>query len=94
MRYWPTKTREVTRDQGLDWGPTLSKIGDPTIVGSVWTRLSGSIIATGGGILSGDRRTVTRVSGGTPGEGTLFRNTITLSNGYILTEDVFQRTRA
>lgn len=100
MKYWPTKTPVTMRDQGLDWGPTLSKIGralaisDPTIVISTWTRLRGTAVVTGTNIDDTARKTSTRVSGGTAGEETIFRNTVTLSNGYILDEDVFQRVRA
>lgn len=94
MRYWPTKTPVEVRDQGLDWGPTLSKIGDPTITNSVWSVLNGTALATGSDIIDDSRETVTRVSGGTAGQETVFRNTITLSNGQVLTEDVFQRVRA
>lgn len=94
MKYWPSKTPNTMRDQGLDWGPTLSKIGDPTIVASSWTRLRGTAVVTGTNIDDAGRQTSTRVSGGTAGEETIFRNTVTLSNGYILDEDVFQRVRA
>lgn len=100
MKYWPSKTPNTMRDQGLDWGPTLSKIGimlaipDPTITVSVWTRLRGTATTAGSVIDATARKTSTRVSGGTAGEETIFRNTVTLSNGYILDEDVFQRVRA
>lgn len=100
MKYWPSKTPAVARDQGLDWGPTLSKIGamlaiaDPTITVSVWTQLQGDCAVAAGAIVTGNRKTITRISGGTVGVNSVFRNTVTLSNGYVLTEDVFQRVRA
>jgi hypothetical protein len=93
MRYWPTKTAVEVRDAGLDWGPTLSKLGDPTIVASSWSKLHGTASVNLVGAHD-DRTTSTRVSGGTAGQETVFRNTVTLSNGNILTEDVFQRVRA
>lgn len=100
MKYWPSKTPTTVRDVGLDWGPTLSKIGkqlgipDPTISISSWSRLRGDANVTAGTVHPNNRQTITRVSGGTAGTETIFRNTVTLSNGYVLDEDVFQRVRA
>lgn len=94
MKYWPTKTGAAARDQGLDWRPTLSKLGDPTISISTWARLNGDAVITTSGIHPDERRTIARVTGGTAGVNTVFRNTVVLSNGIVLDEDVFQRIRA
>lgn len=94
MKYWPTKTGAGVRDQGLDWRPMLSKLGDPTITLSSWTRLHGDAEIILSSIHDDERRTIARVSGGTVGVNTVFRNQVILSNGMILDEDVFQRIRA
>ena len=94
MIYWPTKPAAAVRDLNADWGPTLAKLGDPTIVNSVWTRLSGDagIITTG--ISADGRKTGARVSGGTGGTTTIFRNTVTLSDSKVEVEDVYLKVRA
>jgi hypothetical protein len=92
MKYWPTKTPGVVRKQGLNWAPTLSDLGDLTIADSQWAKLHGSAEILDPSF--DDTTTTVLVSGGTPGEETVWRNTVTLSNGYILDEDVFQRVRA
>lgn len=94
MRYWPTKTPSDVRDVGLDYGPTLSKLGDPTISESVWTKLHGTASVVGSTIDPTGRKVGTRVYNGEPNSETVFRNTVTLSTGEVLTEDVFQRVRA
>jgi hypothetical protein len=94
MIYWPTKPQAAIWDLGLDWAPTLGKLGDPTITGSVWTRLRGTANVAAGAIVAGARQVVTRVSGGTPDEETIFRNQVTLSDGKVLIEDVFLKVRA
>jgi len=94
MKYWPSKTPRTIRDQGLNWGPTLSQLGDPIIVSSEWERREGDATVNAvGGISADGKMTVTTVSGGTPGLTSIFRNTVTLSNGSVLDEDVFQRIR-
>ena len=94
MRYWPTKTPDQVKFLGLDWGPTLSKLGDPTIIDSDWTTLHGDAQHTAGVIDEEGRRTVTQISGGTPGIITVFRNTVTLSDTQVLDEDVTIKCRA
>lgn len=100
MIYWPSKTVAAARDLGMDWGPTLAKIArqeevaQPTVVNSVWTRLSGSATFTSGAINPDGRRTVTRIAGGTANQQSVFRNTVTLSDGKVLTEDAFIKVRA
>lgn len=100
MIYWPSKPAAVVRDQGLNWSPTLAKIArllvipQPTIVNSVWTRLHGSASIGASELLPDGMRVLARVSGGLADEVTMFRNTVTLSNGFILVEDVFQKVRA
>ena len=94
MKYWPTKTPTEIRDVGLDYGPTLSKLGDPTITASTWMKLHGSSSVVGTTIDDTGRQVGTRVYGGDPNSETVFRNTVTLSDGTVLTEDVFQRVRA
>jgi hypothetical protein len=94
VRYWPTKAVVEVRDQGLDWGPFLNKLGDLIIVASEWTRLSGTAVVASGSIDPEGRKTMTRISGGTAGANTVLRNTVTLSDDSVFTEDVFQRVRA
>lgn len=94
MRYWPSKTPVSVRDLGLDWGPALSELGDAAIVTSAWQRLRGPCGYTVGTVLDAGRKTVTRISGGTAGVISVFRNTVTLSDGQVLDEDVTINTRA
>lgn len=94
MKYWPSKTPAEVKDMGLDWGPTLSKLNDATIVQSTWTRLRGTVNVDAGAIEPGAKRTITRVYGGTAGDITVFRNTVTLSDNQILDEDVTIKVRA
>jgi hypothetical protein len=94
MKYWPTKTPLQIRDRGLNWLPTLEQYPapQPTIVDSSWDKLHGDADITSG--IFNDTTTTARVIGGTAGQETVFRNTISLSNGEVLDEDVFQRVRA
>lgn len=94
MIYWPTKAVADVRDYTLDWTPTLSKLGDPTIVSSIWTRLRGDADFTAGTIVLSSRGTLTRISNGTANTETVFRNTVTLSDAKVLTEDAFIKVRA
>lgn len=92
MKYWPTKTVAAVQDRGLNWLPTIELI-DPllTITVSVWEKLRGDAECTEGTF--DDTTTTTRVFGGTADQETVFRNTITLSDGQVLTEDCFLRVR-
>lgn len=93
MKYWPTKTPAQVRDRGLLWLPTLEQYAvPPTITGSIWEKLHGDADCTEGTFDT--ISTTTRVFGGTADKETVFRNTVTLSNNEVLTEDVFQRVRA
>lgn len=94
MKYWPTKTVEAVHDRGLDWGPTLNRLGDPSIVNSVWTRLRGSANVISSSIDPDGRRVYARVSGGLADDNTVWRNAVTLDNAVVLTEDVYMKTRA
>lgn len=94
MKYWPTKTPAQVKDLGLDWGPTLSKIADPTIVGSSWVKLRGTVTVQPVGAIIDGRKTGTRVTGGTAGDISVFRNTVELSDGQFLDEDVTIKVRA
>lgn len=92
MKYWPTKTPGAIRDLGLNWQPTLAKLGDLTIVDSSWEKLNGPGDCSGGDFTT--TRTVVRILGGEVGNPTVYRNTVTLSNGQIIDEDVMQKVRA
>lgn len=94
MIYWPTKAPGDSIDYGMDWGPTLSKMGDPTIVSSAWTVVSGSVTLPVAAIQAGSRGTLVRVAGGTDGSEAIVRNTITLSDGEVIHEEAFLKIRA
>lgn len=94
MIYWPTKAPSDTIDYGLDWGPTLSKLDDPTIVGSEWTIVSGNVTVPSNTIAAGSRGTVARVAGGTDGTEAILRNSVTLSDGQVIHEEAFLKIRA
>jgi hypothetical protein len=94
MIYWPTKTPATVLDYGADWAPTLSRLGDPTITASVWTLLSGDAIKGADAIDAGARSTTVRVSGGTDGVDSVFKNTVTLSNGEVLETKALLKVRA
>lgn len=94
MIYWPTKTPGAAIDYGADWGPTLSKLGDPTIVSSVWSLISGDVTIGVSGISGGAQETLVRISGGTDGTEAIVKNTVTLSDGQILDEKAFLKIRA
>lgn len=92
MIYWPTKTPAAVIDYGMDWGPTLSRLSDPSISNSVWAIVSGDVtlgISSINGVETG-----VRVSGGTDGTDAVVQNTITLSDGEILTEKAYLKVRA
>jgi hypothetical protein len=90
--YWPTKTPDAEIDYGADWAPTLSRVGDATIADSDWTRLSGDAVI---GVASfTDTETSVRISAGTDGIDSIFENTVTLSDGQILTEKAYLKVRA
>jgi hypothetical protein len=88
MIYWPTKGAAAAHDYGLDWSPTLAKLGDLTIASSEWATLYGDAAVAGDGVDPDGKGTAARVLGGTAGQPTIFRNTVTLSDGQIIYEDV------
>jgi hypothetical protein len=94
MIYWPTKAPGDSIDYGMDWGPTLSKLGDPSITLSAWAVVSGDVTIPANTIAAGSRGTVARVAGGTDGTEAIVRNTVTLSDGQILHEEAFIKIRA
>lgn len=94
MIYWPTKAPGDSIDYGMDWGPTLSKLGDPTITLSVWAVVSGDVTLPVHTINAGGRETVVRVAGGTDGSEAIVRNTVTLSDGQTIHEEAFLKIRA
>jgi hypothetical protein len=94
MIYWPTKAPSDSIDYGMDWGPTLSKMGDPTIVTSNWAVVSGTVTLPAKAIAAGSRETLVRVAGGTDGTEAIVKNTVTLSDGQIIHEDAFLKIKA
>lgn len=94
MIYWPTKTPAAIIDYGADWAPTLSRLGDPTITNSVWAVLSGDVTITTQSIDADSRGTGVGVSGGTDGTDSILENTVTLSDGEVLTEKAYLKVRA
>lgn len=95
MIIWPSKTEGELKDYGLNWSPALSKLsGNPTIVASSWTRLSGSATKSAEVIQTDAKRTGIKIGGGTVGAVSVFRNTVTLSTGPILAADAQVRVRA
>lgn len=94
MIYWPTKAPTDSIDYGMDWGPTLSKMGDPSIVSSSWAVVSGNVTLGPDAIAAGSRETLVRVSGGTDGSEAIVRNIITLSDGEIIHEEAFLKIKA
>lgn len=94
MIIWPSKTQGENKDYGLNWAPALSKLtGNPTIVGSSWSRLSGTSVAGASLIQTDNRRTAVKISGGTVGATSVFRNMVTLSDGQVLAADALVRVR-
>lgn len=89
MIYWPDKVPQDAVDFGADWAPTLAKLPGKFIVQSVWTRRSGNAVNSNAAIIQGSNGTKTgvRISGGTSGTFSIFRNTVTLNDGEILHED-------
>lgn len=94
MIYWPTKTPATEIDYGMDWAPTLSLLGDPTITFSTWAVLSGDVTTSATGIDPDGKGTGVRVSNGTSGTDAILENTVTLSDGEILTEKAYLKIRA
>lgn len=94
MIYWPTKTPAEVMDYGMNWGPTLSELGDPTITGSAWAVLSGDVTLTGDSIDADNRGTQVRVNGGTDATDAVVQNTVTLSDGEVLTEKAYIKIRS
>lgn len=94
MINWPSKTDAEFKDYGLDWRPALSKLGDPNIVNSVWTKLSGDVTFASGIIQPDAKRTGIKIGAGTIGSVSKMRNTVTLSTGPVLAADALVRVRA
>lgn len=94
MIYWPTKTVAEVVDRGLDWSPALSELGDPLITDSAWEKLRGAADAAFGSVDADGKKVYTRVSGGEANAESVFRNTVTLSDGQVVQTDVFIKTRA
>lgn len=94
MIYWPTKAPSDQIDYGMDWGPTLSRMGNPTITVSTWALVSGDV-AIGASTIDGDGRgTEVRITGGTDATDAVVRNTVTLSDGQVLHEEAYLKIRA
>lgn len=89
MIYWPDKAAGDAVDLGADWSPTLAKLNNLFIVSSVWTRLRGDAVASNQAIITGSNGTQTgvRISSGSPGTFSVFRNLVTLNDGQKLHED-------
>lgn len=94
MIYWPSKPAANVRPYGLDWGPLLSKLGNPSITASAWSVLSGTAGIANGTIDPDGQHVYTTVNGGTADKETVFRNTVTLSNGQVWSADIFLKVRA
>lgn len=94
MIYWPTKTVAEVVDRGLNWSPALSELGDLSIVGSAWEKLRGAADVAFGTIDPDGKKVYTRISGGEANAESVFRNTVTLSDGQVVQTDVFIKTRA
>lgn len=94
MIYWPTKGPSDQIDYGMDWGPTLSRLDDPTISVSNWTLVSGDVTIGVAGIAADGRSTEVRISGGTDATEAVVRNTVTLSDGQVLHEEALVKVRA
>lgn len=96
MIYWPDKAPSDNVDLGADWSPTLAKLGDKTILSSVWVRRSGTAVASNQAIIPGPggRKTGVRIGGGLPGTFSVFRNTVTLNDGQIVHEDAMIKVLA
>jgi len=94
MIYWPTKGPSDVIDYGMDWGPTLSRIGNPTISNSVWALVSGDVTIGASSIDADGRGTEVRISAGTNGTDAVVRNTITTSDGQTVHEEAFVKIRA
>lgn len=93
MIYWPTKAPAEIIDYGMDWGPTLSRLNDPTISESAWALVSGDVVIGVSSIDANGRGTRVRISGGTDATAAVIRNTVTLSDGQVLTEEAYLKIR-
>ena len=91
--YWPTKLAAETVDYGADWAPTLSRVGDETITDSAWALISGDVTVGVDAIDADARGTSVRISGGTANTAAVVRNTVTLSDGQVLTTDAHLKVR-
>lgn len=94
MIYWPTKGPSDVIDYGMNWAPTLARLGDPTITVSTWTLVSGNVVIGPDSIDADSRGTEVRISAGTDGTDAVLRNTVTLSDGQVLHEEAFVKVRA
>lgn len=93
MIYWPTKTPSRSINYGMNWAPTLARLGDRTIVTSIWLRVSGDVTLGASSIASDGKSSSTRVSAGTAGVDSVVKNVVTLDDGQILDETAFIRVR-
>lgn len=91
MIYWPSKAPADIVDVGADWTPTLAKLGTQTIVGQNWVRLQGDANIIASTIEVGAKGTKARVSGGTVGTETVWRNYVSLNDGQTLHEDAYMK---
>ena len=89
MIYWPTKAPAEIVDYGANWAPTLSRLGDPTITDSTWELVSGDAVIGLDTVAADGRSTAVRISGGTDGVDSVFRNTVTLSDGQVLNTEAY-----
>lgn len=94
MIYWPTKDPAATIDYGMDWGPTLSRLDDPTISSSTWNLISGDVVPGSDSVDADGRGTQVRISGGTDGTDAIVQNVVTLSDGQILEEEAYIKVRS
>ena len=93
MIYWNHKTPAMVKDYGLNWQPFLSTIGDPNIVASSWSLVSGNVVLSSPSNTA--KTTAVRVSGGdTVNCENIIRNHITLSTGEQYDADVYLKIRS
>lgn len=92
MIYWPTRDPDASLVYGIDWSPTLAKLGDANIIASEWTVQQGSAVLSD--TTFSNKTASVRVSGGVEGEETVLKNVVFLSIGGSITEYTFQKVEA